>query len=449
MKFSAKGNQTMRSSKAKNILKYVLPTVLSQCAFFLFTIIDGIFVGNGVGTDALGAVNIAQPLVMIIGAVFMLTTIGGVTITAIRIGRKDYDGANRAFMHAVLCTLVVAIVFTAVGTTLTKPLAVLLGAEGVYVEMVCDYLFWYTAFTIPSALSAALQGFGRNDGAPVFVMVSTIVSTVLNIFLDWLFVFPLKKGIAGAAIATGISQTVGFIIVTIHFLMKRGHLYFTKFKIDNRLIRKILKRGFPEMLSQLATPITVFCMNLVIIRFLGNDGINAYSVISYIVSFAFAVFIGVSEGMQPLFGQSYGDKNADELKYYKRWGLIVSFAGSAAVYVLIILLGNLICRMFGADGDTADIAVRAIPQYCWAFLFASLNTVISAYLYSTKRTKESVVLNVLRGLVFTPLCITALSFLTKGAAIWYTVGVAEAVTFVSALAIIKSSEKNGVKFERD
>ena len=126
----------MKESRAKNILKYVLPTVLSQCAFFLFTIVDGIFVGRGVGTDTLGAVNLAQPLVMVIGTVFMLTTIGGVTITAIRMGRKDYEGANQSFMHAAAATLVVAAFFTVVGTVFTKPLAVLLGASGVYVEMV-------------------------------------------------------------------------------------------------------------------------------------------------------------------------------------------------------------------------------------------------------------------------------------------------------------------------
>ena len=439
----------MKTSRAKLILKYVLPTILSQCAFFLFTIIDGIFVGHGVGADGLGAVNLAQPLVMVIGAVFMLTTIGGVTITAIRIGRKDYEGANQAFMHALISTLVVAAFFTMIGTLFTKPLAILLGANGTYVKMVSDYLFWYTAFTIPSALSATLQGFGRNDGAPVFVMVATIASTALNIFLDWLFVFPLQMGIAGAAIATGISQTVGMAIVIIHFLMKRGHLHFASFRLDGSLLKKVLKRGVPEMLSQLATPITVFCMNLVIIRFLPEGGINAYSVISYIVSFVYAVFIGVSEGMQPLFGQSYGDKNADDLQYFKRWGMIVSFIGSAVVYVVIILFGRLICEMFGADAAATELAVSAIPQYCWAFLFASLNTVLSAYLYSTKRTRESVALNVLRGLIFTPLSVVALSFLTNGTFLWFTVGIAETLTFISAMAITKRSEQGGVKFEKD
>lgn len=431
----------MNQSRAKTILKYILPTVLSQCAFFLFTIIDGIFVGHGVGTDVLGAVNLAQPFVMVVGAVFMLTTIGGVTITAIRIGRKDYEGANQAFMHAAAATITVAAFFTVIGVFFTKPLAALLGADGVYMKMACDYLFWYSAFTIPSALAAMMQGFGRNDGAPVFVMVSTIVSTLLNIFLDWLFVFPLKQGLTGAAIATGISQTVGMIIVAAHFLMKRGHLHFARFEMDGKLMKKVLKRGLPEMLSQLATPITIFSMNLVIGKFLGGDGINAYSVISYIVSFAFAMFIGVSEGMQPLFGQSYGDKNTEDLKYYKSRSLMISAVGSMMVYVVILLLGRPICAVFGADEAATEMALTAIPQYGWLFLFAAMNTVLSAYLYSTKRTKESVAVNVMRGIVLTPLCVIGLSLATNGALLWFTVGIAEVLSFIMALIITGRSEK--------
>ena len=436
-------------TRAKTVMKYVLPTILSQCAFFLFTIIDGIFVGHGVGTDALGAVNLAMPFIMIISAAFMLTTIGGVTITAIRIGRKDFEGANNAFMHALLCTLVFSAVFTITGTFFRRPLAALLGASDVYADMVSEYLLWYSIFTIPSAFAAALQGFGRNDGAPVFVMVSTIVSTLLNIFLDWLFVFPLKMGIGGAAIATGISQTASFVIIGSHFIRKRGNLRIKKFTFDKLLMFKVLKRGFPEMLSQLTTPITIFCMNLVIAKYIGNNGINAYSIVGYIISFAFAVFIGVSEGMQPLFGQSYGDKNDGDLRYYRKSGLIWSLCGSVIVYVLIIITGRAICLMFGADNAATELAITAIPKYGWSFLFGAMNTIISAYLYSTKRTKEAVIVNILRGFIFTPLCVVILSLLSGGGMIWFTVGIAEAITFVSAWAIMKHSEKGGIKFDKD
>lgn len=437
------------TTRTKTVAKYVLPTILSQCAFFLFTIVDGIFVGHGVGTDGLGAVNLAMPFVMVVGAAFMLTTIGGVTVTAIRIGRKDFSGANQAFTHSMLATVVAAALFTFVGTLFTTPLAQLLGAEGDYLEMVRAYLFWYSLFTIPSALAAALQGFGRNDGAPVFVMVSTIASTALNIFLDWLFVFPLHMGLAGAAIATGLSQTAGFAIISIHFFAKRGVLRLERVPFDGMLLKKILVRGLPEMLSQLTTPVTLFCMNTVILKYLGNDGINAYSIISYIVSFAFAVFIGVSEGMQPLFGQSYGDKNSDDLKFYFTAGINISFFGSLIVYLLTAVFGRLICQMFGADPAATALAVTAIPRYGWAFLFASWNTIISAYLYSTKRTKESVAVNVLRGFVCTPLSVLGLSALTDGEIIWFAIGIAEAAAFVLAVRIMKHSERNGICFEKD
>ena len=102
------------------------------------------------------------------------------------------------------------------------------------------------------------------------------------------------------------------------------------------------------------------------------------------------------------------------------------------VYGVILLFGRSICQIFGADAPATALAVSAIPRYCWAFLFASLNTVLSAYLYSTKRTKEAVAVNILRSLIFTPLCIVALSFLTNGTLLWFTVGIAEAVTFMSA-----------------
>ena len=106
-------------SRSKNLVKYVVPTILSSVSYFLFTIIDGIFVGQGVGTDALGAVNIAFPFVMVVCATFMLTTIGGVTVVAIRLGRGDEKGANQAFMHSLSATALVALVLCLAGTLLT------------------------------------------------------------------------------------------------------------------------------------------------------------------------------------------------------------------------------------------------------------------------------------------------------------------------------------------
>lgn len=216
-------------SQAKTLFHYVLPSICGQLCIFLFTIVDGIFVGRGVGEMALGAINIILPFIMVLNALYMLTTVGGATVTAIRLGRGDTEGANLAFLHSLTALLVTAAVLTAVGVGLTEPLGYLLGANETYISDVMDYLFWYSAFILPSALSMLLQFFVRNDGSPILVMAATVASSGLNIFLDWLFVFPLRQGVAGAAIATGISQTVSFLILASHFFRKRGALRVRRF----------------------------------------------------------------------------------------------------------------------------------------------------------------------------------------------------------------------------
>lgn len=333
----------------------MLPSVCSQCAIFLFTVVDGIFVGRGVGTDALGAVNLALPYMMVLSAFYMLTTIGGVTITAIRIGSGDIDGANQAFMHALTINLLFSVLFL----------------------------------------------------------------------------------------------VLSFGIVALHFVQKRGVLRVSTFRFEGALVKKVLLRGSPEMLSQLTTPIMTLCMNAMVMKHLGSNGINAYSVISYVTSLAFAVILGVAEGMQQLFGQSYGERNAPDLKYYYRAGWSFALIGSLILYALAIATGRGICELFGADAAATKTAVLALPKYGWLFLFAALNTLIAAYLYSTRRTKESMLVNALRAFVFIPACVMGVTTLSSGALLWSAVGAAEALSFLSATGIVHHSERNGLVFRSE
>lgn len=432
----------MKNEKNKQILKFVFPTILSQCAFFVFTIVDGIFVGNGVGSNALGAVNLALPFTMIIGALFMFTTMGGITLTAIFLGNDQKEKANEVFMHSLVATLLISLVFSIIGILFTHKLVLLLGAKGNYIKMCSDYVFWYSVFTIPSGLFMTLQGFGRNDNAPVLVSFSVIFTTILNIFLDWLFIYPLHMKIAGAAIATGISQTTGFIILTIYFLMKKRSLYFGKFKINKDLIKDLSIQGLPETISEFATPITIICMNHILFAYLGSNAVNAYSVISYISSFAYAVFLGNAQGFQPLFGQTYGKKNEKDLKYYLKSGIIIGLVGSFLVYVLVILFGRQVSLLFGADIKTLSTVLNVISQYSWAFIPISFNVLISSYLYSIKKAKEATVINFFRGFIVLPVIILFLPKLLGTSVIWFTVGIAKIIIFIFIIFILKNLTKD-------
>ncbi len=160
-----------------NLRKYIIPSMVSNAAFFVLTIADGMFVGNGVGTDALGAVSLAMPYVMLIGAVSVLFTIGGVAVTAIRLGRGDQPGANQAFMHAFAAVTAVFAAVTVAGTTLSGQIATILGANDTYHQMVSDYIFWYSIFAVPAGLFTCLANFCRNDGDPKRSTAAALVCT--------------------------------------------------------------------------------------------------------------------------------------------------------------------------------------------------------------------------------------------------------------------------------
>lgn len=384
---------------------------------------------------------------MVVNAVYMLITIGSVSVAAIRLGRHDDNGADAAFMHAVGMMLVIGVTFTIFSVGFPGTLANLLGATETYYPYVKDYLLWYSLFMVFASLNTLFQAFCRTDGSPMLVMAATVVSSLVNIFLDWLFVFPLHMRVAGAAAATGISQTIAFVIVLFHFILKKGELRFCKCKVNAALVKKIILCGLPEAVSQFAMPVATICMNYVLLSRIGEIGENAYSVIGYVASFSLAIFMGVSEGIQPVIGHTYGEKNEKDIKFYFYASLAINFIGSLLVYILLLFVGGTVCKMFGVSGETLAFTLQVMPQYAVGFLFMSLNAVISMYLYSTKRTREALILNVLRGMVFTIAIILLMPVIFGNGAIWYTFAVYEAISLILAITLVRISERKGIIFK--
>ncbi len=403
--------------------------------------------GRGVGTNALGAINLVNPFVLIVNAMNLFISVGGVAICAVHMGKGDYEGANTVFRHGMLLLLCTAAVLSFAGTLFTDRICSLLGAGETFHQYAADYLFWYSLFIIPSAMSAGLQNYCRNDNAPGLVGMAVIVSSICNVLGDWLLVFPLAMGTKGAAIATGISQTLGLLIMLTHFARKNGNLRFGKISLDKELFHKILVHGLPEGVSQLATPIMKFCMNLVLIERIGDLGVNAFSVVSNIAILSMGIFSGASEGLQPLFGQSYGANNEKDLKFYFRSGLIISFAGSSMITILTVLLRENICLLFGSNGETTEYVLQIYPIFSIGFIIMAINVMITAYLYSTERSALSTGISLLRSVILNSAIIVFLPKLFGNGAIWLSMFTYEAVVLVIAVILLKYSERNGVRFK--
>jgi putative MATE family efflux protein len=433
----------MQTTKTKTLIRYVLPSILSSSCYFLFTIIDGIFIGRGVGTDGLGAINILFPFIMIANSLFLLTGIGGVSVMAVRMGRGDIEGANKAFLHSLTLTGIVAVILALIGTVFVKPLTILLGgSDPAFFDLCVEYTFMYSLFIIPSGLSMAMQNYCRNDGAPILVSLATIIGTILNIFGDWIFIFPLKMGMKGAALATGLSQTVTFLIVISHFVFKKGKLRFKRFKIERELVGKIFLRGMPECIAQFSVPIATICMNYVLLDLHGVLGVNTYSLLAYVASFSVAVFAGTAQGLQPLFGQSFGACQRKDLSFFLRSGIIINLVGSILINYILPFVSYDVCALFGADEVTLNNAVKYISYFSWGFIAESMNSILSAYLYSTKRSKEAIFTNILRSFVFSTLVTLALPYIWKADyAVWMTFGIYQSLVMICGIIITVRSDK--------
>ena len=344
-------------------------------------------------------------------------------------------------------TVVISALLMLAGTCLTGPLCRLMGASDTFDQLTTEYLFWYSVFIIPSGLSTALQGFCRNDGSPVLVSAATIIGTVVNIIGDWLLIFPLKMGVAGAAIATGVSQIVTFLIVLVRFIRKQGVLRFCRFHVDGALLNKIAVRGLPACIAQFATPMTTLWINKMLAQQIGDIAVNAYSIISYVAIFSMGVFFGVSDGLQSLYGQSYGAKDEQSLRYYFRAGNIINLVGSLVINGALLVVGGAVCALFGADSETLAYTVRVMPLYSWGFVVVGLTMNISSCMYSTKRSREADVISILRSFVFNTIIILLLPRVLGGDIIWHTFGIAEAIVLLISVGLMKHSERNGIVFQ--
>ena len=431
------------NTNIRALVRYLLPAMGGLFVTYLYNVVDGIFVGRGVGSAALGAVNIAVPFITTAVAVTALFPMGGATVVAIRMGRRDRDGANHAFMTALSLTLLVSALLMAVGMVFPQQIADISGAKDPSAEMrtmAAQYLFYYSAFSVPMLMGTCLSVFVRNDGSPALSFVGMCAGAAANIFLDWLFIFPLQMGVVGAAIASGLGQVLTVLILLTHFLRKRGELRFRRFAVSGALVGKVCKRGIPEAATQLTTPVTALCYNLMLSRLIGDIGVSTFSVLSFLYSLANAILSGVAQGLQPLWGLCYGRKDTDGMAWYLRSGLVINAVLSVLIYGGLFLFDVPVIRIFNQEPALIQEASAALPLFALSFVPMALNLVYTAYFFSTKRTGTANAIAVSRGIVVKALLIFCLPLLFGTKAIWLAPFVTEAVTLAAAIVLRRTSK---------
>lgn len=434
-----KGFDLLNGNIFKLFLKFMVTSTSGMIMVSLYVLFDTIFVGQGLGKEGLAALNISIPIYNLLFGTGILIGNGGATVLSINIGRGKEKKAVSAFYHSFILGIVVGAFYSVLGMIFLDKISIFLGASEETLPLVKEYLSAIIPFSWSFVMVYNLAAIVRNDHGPKRAMIAMGLGGLANVVLDYLFIFPLKMGMRGAAIATVISSLVSLAILMQHFYGEH-----TIFKLKNirpslelKMVRKIAEIGIGSFIIEISSGIVIFLFNAELIRQIGDIGVSSYSIIANISLMCVAVFTGIAQGIQPISSVNYGAQKLSRVNTVKRLGLITA----AIVGVLFMLLGltipQYIIALFTSEtGDIVNLTAEGIKYYFIAFPVMGINIVMGGYFQSIEKTKYSTIVSLSRGIIFTSIGLKVMVAILGVTGVWITVPMAEIITFIVIIAIL-------------
>lgn len=425
------------------MLRFTLPSIIMMIFTSIYGIVDGLFVSNIVGEEALAAINLIYPVPMIIGAFgFMLGT-GGSAQVARTLGEGDNEQARRYFSSLVLTIVAVGAFLTVLCVTFMRPLSVLLGAEGDIVEDCVLYGSILTGGSVAFMLQSTFHAFFVVAEKPKLGLIITVSSGLTNILLDYLFVAVFRLGLQGAALATVCGYCVGGLIPLLYFLLnRRGLLYFVRTRLYGRMLLASCSNGMSEMVSNISMAITTVLFNLQMLRLVGSEGVSAITVIMYLGFVFVAVLIGFSMGISPVVGFHFGARNRAELKSLFRKSMTIVAAVSVLMLAFAEGAAELLTGFFLKNGTPLwEMTVHGLRLYGLSTLLAGLNIFASAFFTALCNGRISAIISFLRSLLLQVVTLLVLPQFLGLDGVWLALPATELLSALVSVAFLLTQRK--------
>ncbi len=420
------------------LFRFVLPSIVMMVFTSIYGVVDGLFVSNFAGKTAFASINLIMPFLIILGAMgFMLGT-GGTALVSRVLGEGDKERANKYFSMITLFGILLGVILTVVGVLTMRPMAILLGATEAMVDDCVLYGRIVVCFLTSFMLQNMFQSFLIAAERPKFGLLITLAAGVTNMVLDALFVGVFRWGIAGAAIATGISQTVGGVVPLMYFLFSKSsplRLRWTKFEAQPLL--RSCANGSSELMSNISGSLIGMLYNAQLMRFLGEDGVATYGVLMYVQFIFVAIDIGYSIGCAPIISYHYGAQNHPELRNLLMKGLkVMGILGIVMTIAAISLSGTLANIFVGYDATLCELTRHAFHLFSFAFLLAGFNIFLSSFFTALNNGGVSAAISFLRTLVFQAASVILLPMALDVDGLWWAASAAEALAFVVSIGFL-------------
>lgn len=425
-----------------SLLKFAFPTIIMMLFMGLYTIVDTIFVARLVDTNALSAINIVCPVInLIVGLGTMLAT-GGNAIIARKMGEGKVQEARKDFTLLIFTGLITGVLIAFFGTVLINPIIMWLGATNLLFPYAKTYLSILFLFTPASMLQVLFQNLIVTAGHPKLGLALAVGAGIANIIFDYFFIGCLHLGIAGSAFGTGIGYLIPSVTGILFFLKKDGTLYFEKPSHDFKMLLYSCFNGSSEMVSQLATAVTTFLFNEIMLKQLGENGVAAITIIINTQFLLSSLYIGFSMGVAPVISYKYGSMDYNGLKSV--FAICFSFISvvSIAVFLLCMFCSESLIAVFSPKGsEVYNITKNGFQIVPFSFLFSGINIFISAAFTALSNGIISAVISFLRTFGLIAICLIILPKILGITGVWLAVPIAEMLTLLLAGVIVVKYRK--------
>ncbi|MGL5345884.1 MAG: MATE family efflux transporter [Peptostreptococcaceae bacterium] len=426
----------------KLFIKYSLPAIISMVITGMQTMVDGMFVGNILGPNAIASVNIAAPFMQLIIALAMIMSIGSQSYMGLSLGDKNIEKTQNIFKTAIILILGLGFIITIFGFTMNHKIAKLLGSSEVLMDNVSVYIKTLSIFTVPMCLMFLFGFSGRIIEKPQLYFYGSILSLVVNITLNYILIYKLRLGMVGAATATGFAYSSAFLVVVWPMLNKNNVINIFSGKFDKSTVMPVIYNGSSEGVNSISTATSAYLFNMAFMNIAGEMGVAAFTSINYVAQFGILLMFGVSDGIGPIVSYNYGSKDFDRVKSIMKLSNKVLMLMGTGIFTILFFFGtNLVTAFVGNNKEILEIATMGAKIYAFAFFMNGFNIVNSGYFTYIGNAKESVIVAASRGLIFIFVGIFILPIMFGTNGIWMSIPFAEFVAILIGFKLMKNSYK--------
>ncbi|MDR1653551.1 MAG: MATE family efflux transporter [Prevotellaceae bacterium] len=420
------------------LMQYAVPAIIAMTAASLYNITDSIFIGHGVGKNALTGLGITFPLMNLAAAFGSMAGIGASTLLSIRMGQNDYKSANLILGNVVILNIITGISFGVIALIFLEPVLLFFGASEATLPYASQFMHIILAGNVISHIYFGLNAVLRASGQPEKAMYATLFTVGINLILNPLFIFVFKWGIRGSALATIISQCVMLVWQYSLFQSKDSFLHFTKegMKLKWNIVKDSVLIGLPPFLMNAASCVIVILINTGLKRTSGDDAVGAYTVVNRVAMLFVMIVIGFNQGMQPIAGYNFGAKKYDRVisVFWRtvRYATVIMISG----FALLELFPDMVVSIFTSDPALKELAITGFRIVFISYPIIGFQMVTSNFFQSMGMAKKSIFLSLTRQVLFLIPMLIFLPNIWGVHGVWWSMPISDAISSVVATIML-------------